>query len=88
MVYYGILPYSYNDIVLIFGKEYQDRIWPIQCHFNKNICLSVNENVISLYGDRNITQDNVLDISDYIYAHGLEDFNTNDFISNFIKQHS
>jgi hypothetical protein len=88
MMYLGTLPYTYNDIVSIFGKECRDCIWPIECYFNKNICLSVNDtdNVISLYGDQNITQDNILDISDYIYGHSLEDFNTNDFLSDFIKK--
>jgi hypothetical protein len=90
MKYYGILPYTYNEIYAIFGKEYNKCVWPIQCYFNKNICLSFNDNdnVISLYGDQGISHDNILDISDYIYGHSLEDFNTNNFLSDFITKHS
>lgn len=86
MMYCGILPYTYDTIYNIFGTEPLDNIWPIRCYFNKNICLSINDNIISLYGDQNMTHDNILDISDYIHGHELQDFNTEDFLSDTIAK--
>jgi hypothetical protein len=69
MYCHGFFPYKLEDIISTFGASKNNK-WRISCHFNKNIHIIYNElvNVIFLYGNDDLIEDNLFDVSDYIYA--------------------